>query len=209
MNGYQWYTITGWTFAALIAVLGLSIVTGSMFTPVPLKAPAYVVEGVVVEAAATGPDAGAEAEPPFAVLLASADVARGESQFKKCAACHTIQKGGAHGIGPNIWGIVGDEHADEAGFAYSTAMAATAGKKWDWESLSAWLKNPKEFMPGNKMSFAGLSKAKDRADLLAYLNTKSDAPLSLPAAPTAAVPAEAAAPADASMPAEGAPAPTA
>lgn len=189
MNGYQWYTIGGWILAALIALVGVSIVTTAMFTPAPLKSPAYVVQGVVTEAATAG--AAAEAEPPITALLASADIARGENQFKKCAACHTIDKGGAQGIGPNLYGIVGAKHAHIAGFGYSSAMAETGSKVWDWEGLSAWLKNPRAYIPGNKMSFAGLAKAQDRADLIAYLNSKSDAPLPLPAAPAPAEVAEA------------------
>lgn len=181
MNNYSWNMIAGWVLTALIALLGVSIVTSAMFTPAPLKSPAYVVQGVVSDAAAPG--AVAEVEPPVTALLASADIARGENQFKKCAACHTIDKGAAQGIGPNLYGIVGAKHAHIAGFSYSSAMQETGDKVWDWDGLSAWLKNPRGYIPGNKMSFAGLSKAQDRADLLAYLNSKSDSPLPVPTAP--------------------------
>lgn len=204
MDSFEWNRIAGWVLTAAIAVLGLSIVSGYWFTPAPLEKPAYVVQGVEVEAAAAGE--AAAAEPPITALLASADIARGENQFKKCAACHTIEKGGAQGIGPNIWGIVGDAHANEPGFGYSDAMAATRSQRWTWESLSEWLKNPRGYMPGNKMAFAGLSKPQDRADLLAYLNSKSDAPLPLPAAPAEAPADAAAAPAET---AAAAPAPAA
>lgn len=183
MYGYSWNMIAGWLLTAMIALLGVSIVTGAMFAPAPLQAPAYVVEGVVQDASAER--AAPAAEQPITALLASADVARGENQFKKCAACHTIDKGGAQGIGPNLYGIVGSRHAHSSGFAYSGALAETGDRVWDWEGLSAWLKNPRGYIPGNKMSFAGLSKAQDRADLIAYLNSKSDAPLPLPAAPVA------------------------
>ncbi len=191
MDSYEWNKIAGWVLAAAISVLGLSILTGYMF-PVHLpKTPAYVVEGVEAEASA-GP--AAEAEKPMALYMASADVTKGEAQFKKCASCHTIEKGGAAGIGPNLYGIVGNVHAHTPGFAYSAALAETKGKVWDWEGLGAWLANPKKYLPGNKMSFAGISKPEDRANLLAYLNAKSDKPLPMPAAATEATAAETAAP---------------
>jgi cytochrome c len=209
VDSYEWNKIAGWVLAAAISVLGLSILTGYMF-PVHLpEQPAYVVQGVEVEAA--GPGAAAEAEKPIEFFLASADIAKGEAQFKKCASCHSVDKGGAQGIGPNLYGIVGDKHAHIPGFGYSDAMKATGDKIWDWQSLSAWLSNPKKYIPGNKMSFAGISKPEDRANLIAYLNSKDDSPLPMPAVPAeaAAAPVGAAqadaAPADAA-PAEVAPA---
>ncbi|WP_448582259.1 c-type cytochrome [Thermaurantiacus sp.] len=193
MDSYEWTRISGAVLTALIAVLGLSILTGYIYTPaVPAKR-GFVVEGVVAEAEeAPAAEAG---EPPIELLLASADPARGEAAFKKCAACHSIDKGGANGIGPNLYGIVGAKHAHIAGFGYSPALQALADKRWDWASLSEWLKNPRAAIPGNKMAFAGISKAQERADLLAYLNSKSDSPLPLPA-PPAAAPEAAAAPAE-------------
>lgn len=202
MDSYEVNKILGWVLAAAIAVLGLSIVTGYLF-PVHLpETPAYVVQGVEAEGDAAG-GAAAEAEKPIEFYLASADPAKGEAQFKKCASCHTIDKGGAQGIGPNLYGIVGAKHAHIPGFGYSDAMKQTGDKVWDWQGLAAWLANPKKYIPGNKMSFAGISKPEDRANLIAYLNTKSDSPQPMPA-----VPAEAAAPAEAA-PADGAAAPAA
>jgi cytochrome c len=199
VDSYEVNKILGWVLTAVIAVLGLSIVTGYLF-PVHLpKTPAYVVQGVEAEGAAAG-GAAAEAEKPIEFYLASADIAKGEAQFKKCASCHTIDKGGAQGIGPNLYGIVGAKHAHIPGFGYSDAMKATGDKVWDWPSLAAWLSNPKKYIPGNKMSFAGISKPEDRANLIAYLNSKSDSPQPMPAVPAeaAAAPAEgAAAPAEA------------
>ncbi|QMW24038.1 c-type cytochrome [Sandaracinobacteroides saxicola] len=209
MDSYEWNKIAGWVLAAAVAILGLSILTGYVFNPKPLAKPAYVVEGVEVEASAEAP--AAEAEKPIAFYLATADAARGEAQFKKCAACHTIEKGGKNGIGPNLWGVKGLSHAHMAGFGYSDAMLATKGKIWDWDSMNQWIKAPKAYIPGNKMSFAGLSKPQDRADILVYMNKMSDNPQPLPpvpaeaAAPAEAAPAEAAA-ADAAPAAEAAPA---
>lgn len=191
MDSYEINRILGWVLAALVAVLGLSIFTGYLFPVHEPEKRAYVVAGVEEEAPAGG--AAADAEKPIEFFLASADIARGEAQFRKCAACHTIEKGGAQGIGPNLWGIVGAKHAHISGFAYSPAMQATADKVWDWQSLSDWLKNPRAYLPGNRMSFAGIGKPQDRADLLAYLNSMSDRPLPLPSAPAAADAAPAAA----------------
>ncbi len=198
MDSYEFNKIAGWVLTALVTVLGLSILTGAMFPIHKPEQPAFIVEGVE-EAGAAGGDAAA-AEKPIEFYLANADVTKGEAQFKKCASCHTIEKGGANGIGPNLYGIVGNHHAHLSSFGYSDAMKATVGKAWDWDALSHWIQNPKKYIPGNKMSFAGIGKPEDRANLLAYMNTKSDKPL-----PTPAVPAEA----PAAAPAEGAAAPAA
>ena len=201
MDSYEFNKIAGWVLAAMISVLGLSILTGYMFPTHAPEKPGFVVEGVEEEGSGGG---AAEAEKPIAFYLANANPAKGEAQFKKCAACHSIAKGAPAAIGPNLWGIIGLPHAHMAGFGYSPAMEETHGKTWDWDALSHWIENPKKYIPGNKMSFAGIGKAQDRADLIAYLNTQSDAPKPLPA-----VPAEgAAAPAadGAAAPAAGAPA---
>lgn len=181
-------TIAGWVLAGGIAALGLSIVTGEYFKAERPEKMGYVVEGVEEEAG----DGGAEAEQPIAFFLASADPAKGEQVFKKCAACHTVTKGGANGLGPNLWGALGKAHGHVPGFAYSDALKSKPGV-WDWQGMSDWLKSPKAYAPGTKMTFAGLSKPEDRANLIAFLNKSSDAPMPMPAAPAAAAPAEAAA----------------
>jgi cytochrome c len=182
-------TIAGWVLGAGIVALGASIVTGEMFHQERPEKMGYPIEGVVVEG-----EGGAEAEQPIANLLATADAAKGEQVFKKCSACHTINKGGANGTGPNLWGVLGSpigKHA--AGFAYSPALSGKGGN-WDWETMSQWVKSPRDFAPGTKMTFAGLGKAEDRANLLAYLNSQSDGPLPLPTPQAApASPAKAAA----------------
>lgn len=191
MDSFEWNKIAGWVLAAAIAVLGLSIVTGMIFAPHGAEQKGYVVEGVELEAEAGG--AAAEAEKPIAFFLASADVAKGENSFKKCAACHTITPGGANGIGPNLHGTVGKAVASHAGFAYSDALKSKGGT-WGFEELSQWLKSPKAYVPGNKMSFAGLGKPEDRANVIAYLNAQgSNLPLpAVPAEVAAAAPADAA-----------------
>lgn len=176
-------TIAGWVLFGGIAALGLSIATGMYYAPHRPEKMGFVVEGVEEEGAAGG---GAEAEKPIAFYLQTASAARGEAQFKKCAACHTITPGGANGIGPNINGVFGKPHGHMAGFAYSDALKKVPGA-WDWNSLSEWLHSPKKYAPGTKMSFAGISKPQDRADLLLYLNSQgSNVPVPPPPAEAAA-----------------------
>ncbi|MBU3077998.1 c-type cytochrome [Sphingomonas quercus] len=181
-------TIAGWALAGGIVALGLSIVTGEYFRAERPEKMGYVVEGVVEEGEGGG---AAEAEQPIAFYLAKADPAKGEQVFKKCAACHNADKGGPNALGPNLWNVPGEGIGQGAGgFAFSDALKSKGGN-WDWDSLNAWLKSPKAFAPGTKMTFAGLSKPEDRADVIAFLNQHSDAPKPMPAAPAAAPAAEA------------------
>lgn len=113
--------------------------------------------------------------------LAQANAENGAKLFKKCAACHTIEKDGKAKVGPNLWGITSANVAHMEGFAYSDAMKAKGGQ-WSLESLDAFLTNPKAYVPGTKMAFAGLKKASERADVLAYLNAQSDSPAPPPPA---------------------------
>lgn len=116
---------------------------------------------------------------PIAGMLAGADVARGQSITKKCAACHTFDEGGAAKQGPNLYNIVGTDIAAREDFGYSDAMAEQEGD-WTYASLNAFLHKPKKFIKGTKMTFVGLKKTRDRADLVAYLRTLSASPLPLP-----------------------------
>ena len=132
---------------------------------------------VVSDAQAAPVDAGPVDITPF---MAKADVEAGKKVAKKCAACHTFDKGGKNGVGPNQWGLVGSHFAHNSNFSYSDAVKAMKDKTWGFQELSEFLANPKKHIPGNKMSFAGMSKPQDRANLIAYLNTLSDSPLPLP-----------------------------
>jgi cytochrome c len=186
-------TIAGWVLGAGIVALGASLVTGEVFKGERPEEMGYPIEGVEAEGG------GEEAEQPIAFFLASADAAKGEAQFKKCGACHTINQGGAMGLGPNLWGTLGHPIAGHAGFAYSDALKSKGGA-WDWDLMSEWLKSPRNFAPGTKMTFAGLSDPQDRADLLLYINSQGSN-LPVPVPPAADTPAEvaseeAAAPAD-------------
>ena len=176
-------TIAGWVLAGGIVALGLSIVSGMYF-----HAEAPEKEGFAVAAEAGG-EAGGAAAVPIATLLATADVAKGEAVFKKCAACHTIAQGGPNGIGPNLWASMGKPHGHVAGFSYSDALKSVPGN-WDFEGMDKWLANPKKYAPGTKMTFAGLGNPEERANLIAYLNAQgSNLPLPTPPAADAAAPA--------------------
>ena len=185
-------TIAGWILFAMAVALGGSLVAGEVYHSGRPEKMGYPIEGVVEEGAGA-----AEAEKPIEFFLASADPAKGADVFKKCAACHNVDKGGANALGPNLWAVMGEAVGKGKGYAFSDALAAKGGN-WDWVSMSAWLKSPKTFANGTKMTFAGLSNPEERANVIAYLNSKSDAPLPMPAAPAEAAPAaDAAAPADA------------
>jgi cytochrome c len=159
-------TIAGWVLFAGIVALGGSIVAGELFHAERPETMGYPIEGVEIEG-----EGGAEAEKPIAFYLATADVAKGEAVFKKCAACHNADPGGANALGPALFGTMGKPIAGHPGFAYSDALKSVGGA-WDWEKMSAWLANPKKFAPGTKMTFAGLSNPQDRADLMLWMNGK-------------------------------------
>ena len=173
-------TIAGWVLFAGIVALGGSLVAGEVFKAERPEKMGYPIEGVEAEGE------GGEAEQPIEFYLASADPAKGADVFKKCQACHTVDKGGANGLGPNLYGTMFAPHGHVPGFAYTDALKSVPGV-WDWKSMSDWLANPKAYAPGTKMTFAGLSNPQDRANVIAFLNSKSDAPRPLPAAPAEGV----------------------
>ncbi len=114
----------------------------------------------------------------FEELLAAASIDAGKKVSSKCTACHGFNSGGGNRIGPNLWAILGKAKAEAAGFNYSDALKGLGGV-WSVEDMNLWLKSPKKYAPGNSMAFVGLRKDKDRANLIAYLNSMSDSPVSL------------------------------
>ncbi|UZK65570.1 c-type cytochrome [Sphingomonas sp. M1-B02] len=171
-------TIAGWALAGGIAALSLSIVSGMVFHSERPEKMGYAIEGVEE----TGGE-GAAAVLPIATRLASADVAKGADVFKQCTACHTINQGGASGIGPNLYASVGKAHGHVPGFAYSDALKAVPGT-WTFDALDSWLASPRKYAPGTKMTFAGIANPQDRANVIAYLNSQGSN-LPLPTAPAA------------------------
>jgi cytochrome c len=180
-------TVAGWVLGGGIVLLGATLVTGEMFHGGRPETMGYPINGVEAEGG------GAEAEQPIAAYLQTADAGRGERVFAKCAACHTINQGGANGVGPNLWGTMGAPLAHVASYAYSDALRGVGGN-WGWENMSEWLRSPRRFADGTKMTFAGLSDPQDRADLMVYMNAQGGN-LTLPPPPAAAPAANNASPA--------------
>lgn len=188
-GGDLFNTAAGWVLFAGVVGLGLAQLSKGYFHGDKPQRPeqlGYVIEGAAD--ASSGPAEVSIAEALNAVPAADL-IAAGEKAYSKCQSCHTIDAGGANGIGPNLAGVMGGAVAAKGGFAYSAEMKALGGT-WDWDKMDAWLKNPKAMVAGTKMSFAGLSKVEDRAAIAAYLNSKG-ANIPLPAFTPAAAPAEA------------------
>jgi cytochrome c len=187
-GGDLFNTAAGWVLFAGVVGLGLAQLSKGYFhgdKPDRPEKLGYVIEGAVEEGA--GP-AEASIADALNAMPAAELVAAGEKAFAKCQSCHTINAGGANGIGPNLHGTMGKAVASHAGFAYSAELKAVGGT-WDWDKMDAWLKSPKTYVPGTKMNFAGLSKVEDRAALAAYLNSKGGN-VPLPAFTAAPAPTE-------------------
>lgn len=173
-------TIAGWVLFAGIVALGSSIVGSEYFHSERPEKMGYPIAGVEQQGGGA-----AAAEQPIEVFLAKADPAKGAQTFNKCMACHNADKGGANQMGPNLWGVIGAPIGQGRGYAFSDALSKKGGT-WNWDNLSQWLTSPRTFAPGTKMTFAGLGDPQDRANVIAFLNQHSDAPLPLPKAPPAA-----------------------
>lgn len=165
-------TAAGWVLFSGIIALGLAIVSGKFFHADDPERPetlGYVIEGVELETA--GPAAEMSMAQAISMMSVDEQIAAGERVFAKCQACHTVNQGGANGIGPNLYGVMGAAIGNHApGFAYSSALQGVGGV-WDWDTMNAWLKNPRGFADGTTMSFAGLNKIEDRAAVAVYLNS--------------------------------------
>ena len=196
MDSFEFNKIAGAVLFAALVAFGLGIVSDIVFEDHEAEAPGYVIEVAESGGEADGAAAGGEeaAEEPIAVLMASADGGAGEGGAKKCAACHSFEKGGANKVGPTLWDVVNRPVAAAAGFKYSDALKAFAegGTVWDYERLNGFVAAPKKYVSGTSMGFAGVKKPAERADIIAYLRTLSDDPAPLPEAAAAeTAPAEA------------------
>jgi cytochrome c len=191
MSG-RFNTIAGWVLGSAVVALGLSSLSGHYFRADKENRP----ETMGYAIAGAGGEGAKAAQVSIEELLAKADPAKGQQVFQKCASCHTINQGGANGIGPNLYAIYGDGVGKgRGGFAFSAGLAGKGGS-WDFANMNEWLKNPRAFADGTKMTFAGLESAEDRANVLVYMNAQgSNKPL--PAVPAAAAAPAADAPADA------------
>jgi cytochrome c len=188
MDSFELNKILGAVLGTCLALLSLNIAAGAIFASHTPEKPGYEV-AVQEEPKAGGPAEKPPADVPLPVRFASADMSRGENSAKKCAACHTFGKGEPNRVGPNLWGVVGRPKASEAGFNYSAAMKAQKGN-WTPEDLDAYLTNPRGLVPGTNMSFAGIPRGTERADLITFLNGKSDKPTELPKQAAADAPKE-------------------
>jgi cytochrome c len=164
MNTMEMTKLVGAVCGSLLIFLLIQLASHAIFNT-HSETVAFAVEGVE-SGGAGGPDA--EADVDVAGLMAAADVAKGETVFKKCAACHKLD--GADGVGPHLNGVIGRPVGSVGDFSYSDAMAAHGGD-WTAEDLFAFLANPRKDVPGTKMSFAGLPKPEDRANVIAYLES--------------------------------------
>jgi len=180
MDSFELNKILGAILGTCLGMLAVNIAAGAIFAPAKPAKPGY-------EIAVPEQKPGEQAKPAeqeqksIEQLLANADPGRGENSAKKCAACHTFNKGGRNLVGPNLWGIVGRPKASEAGFNYSAALKAKGGN-WTIDDLNQFISNPRGFVPGTNMTFAGVQRGSERADVISYLNSLSDNPAPLPKA---------------------------
>ncbi|HEX4179108.1 MAG TPA: cytochrome c family protein [Rhizomicrobium sp.] len=191
MDSFEWNKIIGAVLGTAIFIFVVRLVAETIYEPEKPAKPGYVVEGVVENPTGGAAAPVEEALPDWGTVLAKADAAQGKATSSKCEACHDTSSAKTIKIGPPLFGVVDRPRASIAGFSYSGAMKAKGGT-WTYDELFKFLKSPGAYIPGTKMSFAGLSKAEDRINLIAFLRTNADSPTPIPAPKPAAAAAPAA-----------------
>ena len=173
MSSFEWNKIIASVLTAMIVAMVSGILASQIVHPKRLEHPVYMPPGAEAGAAASaaGATQAAAAIEPIEQYMAKADPAKGRQTAKVCVQCHTFDKGGANKIGPNLWGNMQENIASVANYQFSPALLAHKGEKWDPEKLNVWLFKPQAFAKGTKMTFPGLPKPQDRADVVAYLNS--------------------------------------
>ena len=179
MDSFEINKIVAAVLLVALLVIGIGKLSNVIFYVEKPEKPGYAVE---IQQASTSTTATATVEDKkvdIAALMALGDVNAGEKIFKKCAACHSINQGGANKIGPALYNVVGRKIGGVADYKYSKAFVEY-GKEWNFEELNGFLIKPSKWIKGTKMAYAGLRKEEDRASIIKYLNQNSDSPLQLP-----------------------------
>ena len=179
MDSFEINKIIAAVLLVALLVIGIGKVSNILFYVEKPKTPGYAVEVEQTSGSSITTTEVVEKVVDIAALMALGDIASGEKIFKKCAACHSINKGGKHKIGPALYNVVGRKVGGVEDYKYSKALIAYE-KEWTFEELNGFLIKPAKHIKGTKMAYAGLRKDADRASVIKYLNVNSDSPLPLP-----------------------------